>query len=176
MVRRDVFEKVGLFREDTFNTAADIEMWLRIVEKFPIGILQQKLMKRRIGRTQGTYRYRYLRVERADFFSVMDYYLKSTTSRNLIITNNILRCYEFQKTWDNILCARNLLTQAKQAGARKLLHKLFFWDTFITRFKSPKRIGKLLIGIVLYIGVNAGCSRSLANILYKIQYKLKKGP
>ncbi len=172
MVRRDVFEKVGLFREDTFNTAADIEMWLRIVEKFPIGILQQRLMKRRIGRTQGTYRYRYLRVERANFFSVMDYYLKSTTSKNLIITNNILRHYEFQKTWDDILCARNLLMQGKQAEARRLLHKLFSWDTFIVGSKSLKSIGKLLIGIVLYIGANVGCSRSLGNILYKIQYKL----
>jgi len=173
MARRDVFGKVGLFKEDTFNTATDVEMWLRIVEKYSIGIFKERLVKRRIGKTQGTYKYNYLRIERADFFSVMDYYLKSTASKNLIIPNIILRYYEFQKTWDNILRARNLLTQGKQAEARKLLQKLFFWDTFITGFRSLKGIGKLLIGIVLYIGINMGCSSSLGDILYKIQRKLK---
>lgn len=138
MAKKDVFEKVGLFKENMFNTAADVEMWLRIVEKFPIGILQQKLIKRRIGRAQGTYKYRYLHTERADFFSVMDYYLKSTASKNLIITNKILRYYEFQKTRDDILCARNLLMQGKQSEARKLLQKLFSWDTLLRVLKAPK--------------------------------------
>ncbi len=172
MVKRDVFEIVGLFREDTFNTAADGEMWLRIGEKYPVGILKQTLIKRRIGRAQETYKYRCLRIERHDFFSVMDYYLTTIASKNLVITNSIVQCYEFQRTWDNILCATNLLMQGKQSEARKSLRKLFSWVTFITGFKSLRGIGKLFIGIVLYIGINMGSTRSLGNILYRIQYKL----
>ncbi|KKM02452.1 hypothetical protein LCGC14_1784250, partial [marine sediment metagenome] len=172
MVKRDVFEIVGLFRENTFNTAADGEMWLRIGEKYPVGILDERLIKRRIGRAQETYKYRRLRIERHDFFSVMDYYLRTMASSNLVITNSIVQCYEFQKTWDDILCATNLLMQGKQSEARKSLRGLFSGKTFITGFKNLRGIGKLFIGIVLYIGINTGSSRRFGAILQRIQYKL----
>ncbi len=176
MVRKSVYDDLGGWDYEKYKTAADLGLWLKIAQKYDIAIIDSPLMNYRISPMQGAYIRDRLHTERTDFFSVMDHYLESTATKNVIITNNMLRCYEFQKIWDNILRARNFLMQGKQTEARKLLHKLFFWDTFITGLKSLKRIGKLLIGIVLYIGVNVGCSRSLANILYKIQYELKKGP
>ncbi len=172
MVKRNVLEMVGPFRGDTFNTAADGEMWLRIGKKYPLGILKQRLVKRRIGRAQETYKYRCLRVERHDFFSVMDYYLPTTASNNLAIANSIVQCYDFQKTWDNILCATNLLMQGKPSEARKSLGKLLSWTTFIVGFKSLKGIGKLFIGIVLLVGINTGFARNLGHILHTIEYRL----
>lgn len=43
MLKRDVLNKVGTFRED-MRIAGDFEMWVRISEKYPIGFLRRPLI------------------------------------------------------------------------------------------------------------------------------------
>lgn len=48
MVRRSVFDVVGLFDEDLVGGSEDHDMWLRIIEKFKIKYIDEPLFKYRI--------------------------------------------------------------------------------------------------------------------------------
>lgn len=45
MIRREVFEEVGLFRED-FPVCEDYEMWLRICARWDVGYVPEPLIKK----------------------------------------------------------------------------------------------------------------------------------
>jgi len=53
MVKRSCFEIVGLFN-DRLRYTQDAEMWLRILNRFEIGRVPEKLLKYRIHRAQGS--------------------------------------------------------------------------------------------------------------------------
>jgi glycosyltransferase involved in cell wall biosynthesis len=61
LIRAQVFERVGLFREDLKYTQ-DFDMWFRILSDFPIGYIPQALEKQRVHAMQqgkfGVERYR----------------------------------------------------------------------------------------------------------------------
>lgn len=50
-IRRQTFDRVGLFRED-MPVAGDFEMWVRICQTYPIGFLRQPLIRLRSHRGQ----------------------------------------------------------------------------------------------------------------------------
>ncbi|MCX7705662.1 MAG: glycosyltransferase family 2 protein [bacterium] len=104
MFVKNVFNEVGLFKEEKFFsttndtlwlellkkygmernmifTANDLEMWLRILQKFPVGILHKKLMYYRVHPGQGSSLYS---TSYENFFIVMDYYERYARENNFI--------------------------------------------------------------------------------------------
>ncbi len=104
MFVKKVFSEIGTFKEEKFFsttqapfwlqlleryemdrnmifTANDLEMWLRMLQKFQIGILHKKLMCYRIHAGQGTASHS---TSYENFFIVMDYYEKYARENNLI--------------------------------------------------------------------------------------------
>lgn len=49
LIRREVFERVGLFRED-LRAAEDYELWLRVALNYNIGLIDRPLVVREMGR------------------------------------------------------------------------------------------------------------------------------
>ncbi len=166
MTRKNVFENVGLFNEKEFETSADLEMWLRILEKYPTGILQENLIRRRIGGASKSYTS--LRTKEADIFKVMDYYLQNKKYA-LTSSTKQLRQYNYQKDFDTTLCTMNFLIKGQVAEARNNINHSLWLKNFRAFFENMNilRAKVLALKIILFIGINLGLGKYLGKILYR---------
>ena len=122
MVRGKLYKELAPFNGERFGTSADLDMWLRILEKGPIAVLDEKLMNYRVSTTHGSYQWPFVRTEEADFFKVMDYHL-SVKSGVMDIPRSVLDKYEFQRSLDKIVRAINHLNKGESAEAKGLLRE-----------------------------------------------------
>lgn len=173
MVRSKIYKELASFDGDRFGTSADLDMWFRILERYPIAILNEKLMNYRTSDTHGSFQLRYLRTEQADFFKVMDYYL-SIKVGNMDIPKNVLNEYEFLRSIDKIRCAVNYLIQDKLQDAKELLKKSFSVDIFwgaIGSIKKPKFLCYWGLSVILlsliYLGLGGYLGKYLDWLLYQ---------
>jgi glycosyltransferase involved in cell wall biosynthesis len=76
MVRASVYATVGTYRDQEFRNTSDLEMYLRIARKCPIGILEEHLFRYRWGHGNSGQRYRHLRTDPDRYFPIMEKYLR----------------------------------------------------------------------------------------------------
>lgn len=172
MVKSKIYKELTPFNGDRFETSADLDMWLRILEKHPIAILDEKLMNYRLSSVPGSYHFGYLRTEQEDFFRVMDYYL-SVKSSVLNIPHRVLNKYEFLRSIDNIKRAVNYVIKGQPQDAKKLLKKSFsaniFWGA-IGSVRKPKFLAYWIFGAIslslVYLGLGKYLGRSFHWLLY----------
>ncbi|MBI1866406.1 MAG: glycosyltransferase [Candidatus Staskawiczbacteria bacterium] len=167
MARTEIFKKVWLFHDEgLFGTSGDLEMWLRILETYPIGILQKNLICYRTG--GGGKQHNRVSTEQAGFFKVMDYYLieKSYLDKMDKIS---LRQYEYQKYFDNTLRAMNFLIKGQESEAKNIINHSFSFKIFRAFFENMNilRAKVLALKIILFIGINLGLGKYLGKILYR---------
>ena len=190
MVRSEIYKELAPFNYERFGTSADLDMWLRILERHPIAILDEKLMSWRVSNkvivkieevylkvkpTQRSY-LRYLRTEEADFFKVMDYYL-SVKSDDLDIPQSALNKYELLRSRDNIRRAMNHLIKGQSQDAKKLLRKSFSSRVFKAMkgyIGKPRFLAYWIFGAMLLVLVYFGLGRHLGKGLYWILYSRKR--
>lgn len=151
MVRGKLYKELAPFDYDSFGTSSDLDMWLRILEKCPIAIIEEKLMCYRVSTTHGSYQFRFLRTDEADFFKVMDYHL-AVKSGVLDIPRSVLNKYEFQRSQDKIMRAINYLNKGEPQEAKRLLRQIL--STMVLRgavqsIARPKLLSFWLCGILL---------------------------
>jgi hypothetical protein len=165
MVRGKLYKELAPFDIDRFGTSADLDMWLRILEKGPIAVLDEKLMRYRVGTARGSYQWRFLRTEQADFFKVMDYHL-SVKSGVLGIPGSILDKYEFQRSLDKVMRAINQLNQGESAEARRLLRESVSTRAFRAALRSINRPRSVVFWLCSILLLGSGpFSRYLAKSL-----------
>jgi len=151
MVRGKLYKELAPFDGERFGTSADLDMWLRILEKGPVTVLDEKLMSYRISTTHGTYQFRFFHTKEADFFKVMDYHL-SLKSGVSDIPRSVLNKYEFQRSLDKIMRAMNHLNEGESPEAKRLLREALSTRAFRGATRSigrPKALALWLCGIVL---------------------------
>lgn len=168
MARKEIFDKVGLFDAyGKFGGSGDLEMWLRIAEKYPIGIIHENLIDFRVG-GRGK-QYNTLRTEKSDFFDVMDHFLIDKQYIKKISKKN-LRQYNYQKNADDTLRSMNLLIKGDIKEAKKLINSSFSFDFFITSIEDINifKIKIVILKLVLFFGINLGLGKYLGKILYKL--------
>ena len=73
MIRTNVLKEMGYW-DWRFKSSADLEMWIRILEKYKVGIINEHLISYRVSEKQWSQKMR-LRTSKADFFIVTKYYL-----------------------------------------------------------------------------------------------------
>jgi glycosyltransferase involved in cell wall biosynthesis len=74
MARTLFFQKeIRSWRGDLFKSSADLDVWLRMARKKPIGLIPTQLMRYRVSANQYSAKVR-LQTERADFFLVIEHY------------------------------------------------------------------------------------------------------
>ena len=191
MVRSEIYKELAPFNDEWFGTSADLDMWLKILEKHPIAILDEKLMSYRISnavivkigevyfklkRTQGSNLYRHLRTEQADFFKVMDYYL-SVKSGDLDIPQSALNKYELLRSRDNITRAVNHLVKGQSQDAKKLLKESFAITVFramVGYMGKPRFLAHWILGAMLLVFVYFGLGGYLGKGLLWSLYTWRK--
>jgi glycosyltransferase involved in cell wall biosynthesis len=150
MVRTDVYRKdIQSWRGDIFKTSADLDVWLRILTRYRIGYLQERLMRYRIWDNQGSAHLR-LKTDRADFFLVIDHYLAKESVRSLLDEDDLSN-YRWLDRTNRVKRAVNLFLTDQPRQARDLLKDIGSMDTMITLFKARKGIIVLLVGFYVVL-------------------------
>ncbi len=172
LVKSKIYKELIPFDENRFKSSADLDMWLRILERHPVVILDKKLMYYRISNRQGSFHINHLRTEKADFFKVMDYYLSDRVSK-MNIPKYVLNKYEFLRSIDRIRCATNYIIQDRLQDAKKILKKSFSVDILrgaMGNIGKPKFIAYWIFGIFLLVSVHLGLGKYLRKSLYYLLY------
>lgn len=176
MVQSNVYKKLSIFDVERFGTSSDLDMWLRILKKHPIAILDEKLMRYRISYMQVGTKYNYLRIDEADFFKVIDFHLSDEMCSNIKTPTSSLNYYEFQRSDDNIQRAVNYILKGQSQNAKNLLKKSFsikiFWVA-MSQFKKPRLLAILVFGLMLLSSAYCGLERHLS-IIYHKYYRCRK--
>jgi hypothetical protein len=166
MLRRSVVEKIGGFDERHFFTSADLEMWLRIAHQgYEIAFINQPLLKYRISQRQFGEQYNKLRITVGDFFVVLDHYLSQPVVKALAKAGP-LRIYELRRATDQVLCAMNLLAQARIPEALTMLKQALQAQHFITALKRPPLLARLILGFCLLVITRLGFGAISGRFVY----------
>ena len=122
LVRASVYEEVGRYRDGEFKrlprdddrpvtpdlgleNTSDLEMWLRIVRRYEIGVLEDHLLWYRRGHGSSSERYHHIRTEPFRFFQIVDEELES--GGRDVATTEALCAYEAHRDVDTVLRAVN---------------------------------------------------------------------
>jgi glycosyltransferase involved in cell wall biosynthesis len=119
MVRAAVYRHLGGYRQDTFRNTADLEMWLRIAQQYPIGILDEYLLRYRQGHGSSAQRYHHLRTDPSRYFVIMDLYLSN--GARALARPEALAAYEAHRAEDDLLRAVSLYIKGQGHEARAVL-------------------------------------------------------
>jgi len=170
MIKTSVIEEIGIFN-CRFGRAIDIEMWLRILSKYKIGIIKKKLIYRRISKINDSTIYHYLRISSSDFFRVINYYLKKSYHNSE--SNKLLRQYKFQKSFDNLKRSYHLLILGYFKKSKRILFSSFSKDTLVTVLESLnyKMFLKFILMVIFKIIFFFKLEKFLRLILIKTKYR-----
>jgi len=147
MVRASVYRELGGYNQDQFRNTSDLEMWLRIVSKYPIAILGGYLFCYRHTRNASSARYHRLRTDAERYFRIMDMYL-SRGGRE-VATPHALAAHEAHRAEDQLRRSINHYILGQQGEAKLLLNEIkpaAFWGS------GQVQRGRLLL---LYAGMQA---------------------
>ena len=158
LVRTDVYRhQIKEWGSSLFQSASDIDTWLRLSEIKPIAVLNEPLMSYRISSVQFSEKNRN-RTERTDFFLVMDHYLEKDEVRGFL-TKKDLQHYGWLDRHESVACAINLLKQSRNDEARGLLKNVVCWDALQAAFHTKRGcttfITALLFLLLSMVGLSA---------------------
>lgn len=168
MARRQALDAVGPFDAEKYDIVADLDMWIRIARKFPVGILDERLMRYRVGKKQWTSRYNFLRTEPDLAFRVMDHYMQQNGWLDKLSRSD-LNEYAFHLCDDETFRASNWVILGDSARARELLRRPYPWSSLIKSFRRRK-LRVLLLRLLMRVGLGIGAVRPLGRLLRLTEY------
>ena len=118
MVRAEVYESIGPYRDALFRNTADLDMYLRIARDYRIGVLEDHLYKYRWGHGNSGQRYRHLRTDEERYFSIMDLFLERDRP---IAADDALAAFAAHRNQDRLMRIVNLYIAGRIGEARALL-------------------------------------------------------
>lgn len=157
MVRTKIYtEEIKVWGSSLFRSASDVDTWLRLAYLHPIAVLDEHLMRYRISRAQYSHVNRN-RIERADFFLVIDHYLAKPEVRSFLTKVDFCH-YGWLLRHDRVARAFNLFGLGKVTEAKDLLNNLLSCDAINAAIYSRRGLvtlaGGLLLRILIYIGAS----------------------
>lgn len=167
MARKAVLDQVGHFNWQRFFSAADIDLYLRMAQVGPIGIINEPLHKYRISAQQGTSIINKSRTHLAHFFLVMDDWL-SRPDMNQCVESSARKIYEMYRASDMVICAMNMIVLKQPQEAKKALSDVLNTRVLVTAIHRPKRLLVLLMGMLMLVSTSIGLGSFAAHVLYRV--------
>ena len=168
MARRTVLESVGLFDGGTYDVAADLDMWIRILRRYPVAVIDEPLMSYRHSKSQWSSRYSRLRTTPEIYFAIMDHYLEVDRWQTKLSKSDLTE-YAFHRHDDDTRRAGNMVIIGDYEGAMKLVRTPFPWRTLLTNLRRRK-FRVLLMQATIVVGLALGAGRLLAPLLVRTEY------
>jgi glycosyltransferase involved in cell wall biosynthesis len=163
MVRASVYRDVGTYRDEMFLGASDLDMWLRIARRYPVGILEEYLFRYRHGHDSVSLRNQHLRTDPERYFQIMDLYLED--GGRAMATPRALAAYEAHRAEERLMRVINhyILDQCEHSRAiLRLVHA-----NQILGSPRVQRGRLLVLFLVLKILARLPRIRPIANLFYQ---------
>ena len=120
MVRTAVYkDHIRSWDQKRFRTSADMDVWLRILQKYPVGVINEPLFRYRVSTSSFSYGAGRAKTEPHDMLLVFEAYV-SGNARHLMGPAE-KACYSRILMNDNVNRAFNLAATGRKADAKALL-------------------------------------------------------
>lgn len=170
MVRASAYKEVGLYRGEEFQIASDLEMWVRIARKYPIGIIEKHLHRYRHGHSNLSQQFYHLRAETERHFMILDLYLKEGGME--IATEEALSANEAHRAEDMLMVAINHYIIGNIEDSNSFLKKVKFG---LLLGSSRVQRGRLLILLLaMKVLVHLPKITLVADLFYRRWHKDKQ--
>ena len=175
MSTREIIDRVEGFNWEKYATAADIDLYLRMVKVGPIGVIDEPLHKYRISNQQASAQFFHQRTFLAHFFNVLDDYI-SMPAVERVIQKDSLSLYRMRRAADQTRCAVNMLVQGKVAEAQTTLIQALKYAHIIKSLKMitlkrPQEFALFGVGFILlslsYLGLGAFSGQQIYKLFQK---------
>jgi hypothetical protein len=163
MVRASVYRHVGVYNQQQWRNTADLDMWLRIARKYPIGILEDQLLRYRHGHGNSSQRYHHLRTDEERFFTIMDRFLEEGDHE--LATPDSQAAYRAHRAWDRMKRAINHYILGQRTEAIGLLKQVRSRHILGSPQVQRTRLFVLLWG--LRVVARLPRSRLIADLFYR---------
>ncbi|MBP2654160.1 MAG: glycosyl transferase family 2 [Firmicutes bacterium] len=170
MVRTKVFKgDIQKSNCDLYASSADLEVWLRIAEKYPIGIINEVLMKYRISTNSFSYHYARRRTERHDLFLVLSAYVEKYRS---CLDENDLKNYDQLLLKDDISRAINYVLRDERLQARSILKSAIKLDRVLFCFGWKKHMLIVVFGLITFMLTYTILPETIRKKIYEARYHI----
>jgi glycosyltransferase involved in cell wall biosynthesis len=168
MVRREVLADVGPFEADQWDIVADLEMWLRLIRRYPVGILNQRLLRYRHGRFQWTQRWRHMRTAPNRALDIIELYVEKDHWRDRLPAADLVEL-RYQYCDDATSRAANAAILGEVALARQLLRGRYPYQTLLNGVRRRK-VRVLLLRGLMKSALAVGAARPLGRLLDRTEH------
>jgi hypothetical protein len=151
LVRAKVYRDLGGYRHTEFKNTSDLEMWLRIARSYPIGVLEEHLLRYRRGHGSSSERYHRLRTDPFRFFRIVD--LELDAGGRKLAAADALRAYEAHRNEDTLMRAINHYILGERDGARATLSELRLGALLGSGAVKRSRLAALALALRLIVRV-----------------------
>jgi glycosyltransferase involved in cell wall biosynthesis len=122
MVPASVYRTIGPFRGQEFPVAGDFEMFFRIARKYPVGILNEHLVRYRWGHGNADQLDRLLRTTPEPYFSIVDEHLAA--GGRALARKSSLAAHEAHRSENAVMCAVNCYILKRPRELRQILKEV----------------------------------------------------
>lgn len=169
MARTVVYkEHVQKWDYENFSTAADSDVWLRILQKYPIRIINKPLLRYRVSPSSYSYNSSRAKTGAHPMFHLFDAYMAGYARE--IISENDRKNYRLLVLKDNINRAFNLLITDKKEDALALLPGIFAPANISHALKSWTHIKVIASGYTVWLLSFISLNENLRKILFRARF------
>jgi GT2 family glycosyltransferase len=151
MVRSSAYATVGLYREERYGIASDLEMWMRIARRWPIAVLESHLMKYRHFHGNASQEFEFLRTGADAYFFVMDEYLE--TGDRSLATPMAMAEFEGHRAEDFLQSAISHYIKGELRDGRSVLRRVHLRTIVRARHVQRWRLILLALGLRVLVRV-----------------------
>ncbi len=121
MIRtKTCLEVLREWRGGMFGPGADLDAWFRIAEAGGLGLINLPLLQYRISKTHFSHSYNLLKTDRADLFSILDYWMKKKEVSSFLDDED-LKWYQRWTIRDHVIRANNALRKNELCLAKEIM-------------------------------------------------------
>lgn len=139
-----------IWRGDMFGPGADLDTWFRIAESGQLGLINLPLLRYRVSTSHFSYHYNSLKVDRADLFTILDYWMRKTSVSQYLDDED----WHWYRVWlmrDHIVRAKNAVAQGKVQLAKKVLKNVSFMQMLKEAFTSLRSLKFCVLYLLILI-------------------------
>jgi glycosyltransferase involved in cell wall biosynthesis len=168
MVRASAYREVGPYRGEEFRIASDLEMWVRIAQHYPIGVIEHYLLRYRHGHGNSTQNYYQLRDEPERYFRIMDLALEA--GGRVHATREALAGFEAHRAEDFVMLAVNRYIRGDVGRAAEALS-----NASASRLLASPRIQRIRMTI-LYLALKVLVRLPRIGLVADVFYRRWRAP
>jgi len=169
MVRTPVYrDHIKKWDPGNFHTAADGDVWLRILQKYPIGIIDKPLLKYRISVSSFSYHAARGKTEPHDMVRLFDAYMKGPARG--IIGDKERKDFALLVMKDNINRSFNLLLSDKRNEALSLLKSSLTPGIISYAFTSLIHVRVMVYGFFVFLITLIPLNAVFRKLLFKVRF------